>query len=79
MYWIWKWLGYKDENKEMIKLYQLEQARDYFAIKTAELKQKHGKGWSKSYAEVPKRLSQKQKAQLKKHPAEEIVNNSIDI
>lgn len=93
MYWIWKWLGYKDENKELIKLYQLEQARDYFALQSAELKKKHGSGWSKTYAEalkegeevppipkrISKRLSQKQKSQLKKHPAEEIVNNSVDI
>ena len=31
MLWIWKFLGYKDENKELIKRYQLEQAKDYFA------------------------------------------------
>ena len=81
MYWIWKWLGYKDEKKELIKLYQLEQARNYFAMETAKLKKEHGKGWSKTYAEVvkatetpipkrSKRLSQKQKNQLKEYPTE---------
>ena len=58
MNWIWKILGYKDEDKELIKAHQLERARDYFAKQTAVLQAKHGKkSWSKDYSkhieEVP--------------------------
>tara|TARA_R110000823_G_scaffold203346_1_gene334236 strand:- start:385 stop:591 length:207 start_codon:yes stop_codon:yes gene_type:complete len=59
MLWIWKFLGYKDENKELIKRYQLEQAKDYFAemLKTPERPE--------TPPPLPKRLSQKQLQQLK--------------
>lgn len=73
MKWIWKLLGYKDEDKELIKAHQLERARDYFARQTAVLQAKHGKkSWSKDYSKdieevpppLPKRLPSKEEVKI---------------
>jgi len=40
MNWIWKLLGYVDEDKELIKKYQLETAKEYYKDKNLSLKQK---------------------------------------
>jgi hypothetical protein len=61
MWWFWKLLGYKDEEKEMIKQYQLEKAKEHFKEqlnKDDNLSQKQKeqkKGWAKSYAEAVKK------------------------
>lgn len=73
MNWIWKLLGYKDEDKELIKAHQLERARDYFAKQTAVLQAKHGKkSWSKDYSKhieevpppLPKRLPSNEEVKI---------------
>ena len=60
MWWFWKLLGYKDEEKEMIKKYQLEKAKEHFKDKIVKeelsIKQKEQlKGWAKSYADAVKK------------------------
>ena len=40
MNWIWKLFGYVDEDKELIKKYQLETAKKYYQDKNLSLKQK---------------------------------------
>jgi len=63
MWWFWKILGYKDEEKEMIKQYHLEKARKHFeegqgdkVVKELSQKQKdQQKGWAKSYADAVKK------------------------
>ena len=60
MWWIWKLLGYKDEDKEMIKKYQLEKAKEHFKDKIVKehLSQKQKeqqKPYPKTYADAVKK------------------------
>lgn len=66
MFWFWKLLGYKDEEKELIKQHQLQLAKEFFNEKDRTIKIPEEKPEEKNITLEVTKLSKKQLRQLRK-------------